>query len=171
MAKSNGASIIDCFATLEDPRIERSKRHKLLDIITIAICAIICGADSWVHIEMFGRSKEEWFQTFLELPGGIPSHDTFGEVFSRLDPEQFQSCFMGWTREVAQLAPGEVVAIDGKTVRRSYDRSRSRQAIHLVSAWASANTMTLARSRQRRSPTRSPPFPGCWNSWTSTGAS
>ena len=86
MAKSNGASIIDCFATLEDPRIERSKRHKLLDIITIAICAIICGADSWVHIEMFGRSKEEWFQTFLELPGGIPSHDTFGEVFSRLDP-------------------------------------------------------------------------------------
>ena len=145
MAKSNGASIIDCFATLEDPRIERSKRHKLLDIITIAICAIICGADSWVHIEMFGRSKEGWFQTFLELPGGIPSHDTLGEVFSRLDPEQFQSCFMGWTREVAQLAPGEVVAIDGKTVRRSYDRSRSRQAIHLVSAWASANTMTLGQ--------------------------
>ena len=145
MAKSNGASIIDCFATLEDPRIERSKRHKLLDIITIAICAIICGADSWVHIEMFGRSKEEWFQTFLELPGGIPSHDTFGEVFSRLDPEQFQSCFMGWTPEVAQLAPGEVVAIDGKTVRRSYDRSRSRQAIHPVSAWASANTMTLGQ--------------------------
>ena len=145
MAKSNGASIIDCFATLEDPRIELSKRHKLLDIITIAICAIICGADSWVHIEMFGRSKEEWSQTFLELPGGIPSHDTLGEVFSRLDPEQFQSCFMGWTREVAQLAPGEVVAIDGKTVRRSYDRSRSRQAIHLVSAWASANTMTLGQ--------------------------
>ena len=145
MAKSKGASIIDCFATLEDPRIERSKRHKLLDIITIAICAIICGADSWVHIEMFGRSKEEWFQTFLELPGGIPSHDTFGEVFSRLNPEQFQSCFMGWTREVAQLAPGEVVAIDGKTVRRSHDRSRNRQAIHLVSAWASANTMTLGQ--------------------------
>ena len=94
---------------------------------------------------MFGRSKEEWFQTFLELPGGIPSHDTLGEVFSRLDPEQFQSCFMGWTREVAQLAPGEVVAIDGKTVRRSYDRSRNRQAIHLVSAWASANTMTLGQ--------------------------
>ena len=81
----------------------------------------------------------------MELPGGIPSHDTFGEVFSRLDPEQFQSCFMGWTREVAQLAPGEVVAIDGKTVRRSYDRSRIRQAVHLVSAWASANTMTLGQ--------------------------
>ena len=90
----------------------------------------ICGADSWVHIEMFGRSKEEWFRTFLELPGGIPSHNTFGEVFSRLDPEQVQSCCMDWTREVAQLARGEVVAIDGKTVRRS----QGRQAIHLVSA-------------------------------------
>ena len=145
MVGQEGASILDCFATLEDPRIERSKRHKLLDIIAIAICATICGADSWVHIEMFGRSKEGWFRTFLELPGGIPSHDTFGQVFSRLDPEQFQSCFMDWTREVARLAQGEVVAIDGKTVRRSHDRSRGRQAIHLVSAWASANTMTLGQ--------------------------
>ena len=119
--------------------------YKLLDIIAIAICATICGADSWVHIEMFGRSKEEWFRTFLELPGGIPSHDTFGEVFSRLDPEQFQSCFMDWTQEVAQLAQGEVVAIDGKTVRRSHDRSQGRGAIHLVSAWASSNTMTLGQ--------------------------
>ena len=145
MTKSRVASIIDCFATLEDPRIERSKRHKLLDIIAIAICATICGADSWVHIAMFGRSKEEWLRTFLELPGGIPSHDTFGEVFSRLDPEQFQSCFMGWTQKVAQLAQGEVVAIDGKTARRSHDRSRGKGAIHLVSAWASANTMTLGQ--------------------------
>ena len=145
MTKSQGASIIECFAALEDPRVERSKRHKLLDIIAIAICATICGADSWVHIEMFGRSKEEWFKTFLELPGGIPCHDTFGEVFSRLDPGQFQSCFMGWTRKVAQLAQGEVVAIDGKTVRRSHDRSRGKGPIHLVSAWASANTMTLGQ--------------------------
>ena len=134
-----------CFASLEDPRIERSKRHKLLDIIAIAICATICGADSWVFVELFGRSKEEWFRTFLELPGGIPSHDTFGEVFSRIDPEQFQSCFMEWTRQVAHLAQGEVVAIDGKTVRRSHDRWRNRKAIHLVSAWASANDMTLGQ--------------------------
>lgn len=145
MAREEGPSILDSFASLEDPRIERSRRHKLLDIIAIAICATICGADSWVHIEMFGRSKEEWFRTFLELPGGIPSHDTFGAVFSRLDAEQFQSCFMDWTREVAQLAQGEVVAIDGKTVRRSHDRSQGRQAIHLVSAWASANAMTLGQ--------------------------
>ena len=145
MVRQGGASILDCFAALEDPRIERSKRHKLLDIVAIAICATICGADSWVHVEMFGRSKEEWFRTFLELPGGIPSHDTFGQVFSRLDPEQFQSCFMDWTQEVAQLAQGEVVAIDGKTVRRSHDRNSGKQAIHLVSAWASANTMTLGQ--------------------------
>ena len=131
MVRVEGPSILDCFASLEGPRIEGSRRHKLLDIIAIAIC----GADSWVHIEMFGRSKEEWFRTFLELPGGIPCHDTFGEVFSRLDPEQFQSCFMNWTQQVAQ---GEVVAINGKRVRRTYDRSPGRQAIHLVSAWASA---------------------------------
>ena len=95
MGGMKGASIIDCFAGLEDPRIERSKLHKLMDIIAIAICATICGADSWVHVEIFGRSKEEWLRTFLELPNGVPSHDTFGAVFSRLDPEQFQSCFYG----------------------------------------------------------------------------
>ena len=145
MAKSQAASIIDCFAVLEDPRVERTRHHTLLDIIAIAICATICGADSWVHMAMFGRSKEEWFKTFWELPGGIPSHDTFGDVFSRLDSEQFQSCFMDWTREVARLAQGEVVAIDGKTVRRSHDRSRGKGAIHLVSAWASLNTMTLGQ--------------------------
>ena len=97
MAESHHVSVLDHFADLDDPRVERTQRHKLVDIIAIAICAIICGADSWVHVELFGRSKLEWFQTFLELPGGIPSHDTFREVFARLDPEQFQSCFMAWT--------------------------------------------------------------------------
>ena len=150
MVESKGASIIGWFATLKDPRIDRTKRHKLLDIIAVAICATICGADSWVHIEMFGRSKEEWFKSFLELPNGIPSHDTFGDVFARLDPEQSQSCFMGWTQQVAQLAQGEVVAIDGKTVRRSHDRSRGQQAIHLVSAWASANSMMLGQVKVER---------------------
>ena len=88
--EGQGASIMDHFRNSEDPRIERSKRHQLLDIIAIAICAVICGADSWIYVEMFGRSKEEWFNSFLDLPNGIPSHDTFGDVFSRLDPEQFQ---------------------------------------------------------------------------------
>ena len=144
-AEGRGTTIIDYFEDLADPRIDRSKRHQLLDIISIAICAVICGADSWVHVELFGKSKEEWFRTFLELPHGIPSHDTFGEVFSRLDPEQFQQCFMEWTQAVADLIPGEVVAIDGKTVRRSHDRQAGKKAIHLVSAWASANTLTLGQ--------------------------
>ena len=137
MREGKGATIMDYFETLEDPRIERCKRHKLLDIIAIAICAVICGADSWVYIELFGKSREEWFRTFLELPNGVPSHDTFGDVFSRLDPEQFQQCFMAWTQAVSQLLPGEVVAIDGKTVRRSHDRNSGKRTIHLVSAWAS----------------------------------
>ena len=145
MREGKGASIMDYFGTLEDPRIDRCKRHQLLDIIAIAICAVICGADSWVHIELFGKSKLEWFQTFLELPHGIPSHDTFGDVFSRLDPEQFQQRFMAWPQAVSDLIPGEVVAIDGKTVRRSHDRNAGKRAIHLVSAWASANTLTLGQ--------------------------
>ena len=163
MAESHHVSILDHFADLDDPRVERTRRHKLVDIIAIAICAIICGADSWVHVDLFGRSKLEWFQTFLELPNGVPSHDTFGDVFARLDPEQFQSCFMAWTQAIAELLPGEVVAIDGKTARRSYDRAGSKRAMHLVSAWATRNTLTLGqgRSGRRRSPMRSPPFLNC----------
>ena len=147
MREGKGASIMDYFETLEDPRIDRCKRHQLLYIIAIAICAVICGADSWVYIELFGKSKLEWFQTFLELPHGVPSHDTFGDVFARLDPEQFQSCFMAWTQAIAELLPGEVVAIDGKTARRSYDRAGSKRAMHLVSAWATRNTLTLGQVR------------------------
>ena len=98
MRKRNSVSIMDGFDTLEDPRVDRCKRHHLLDIIAIAICAVICGADSWVYIELFGKSKEESFRTFLELPHGIPSHDNFGDVFSWLDPERFQRCFIAGTR-------------------------------------------------------------------------
>ena len=115
MTQPPNATILDHFADLDDPRVERTRRHKLVDIIAIAICATICGADSWVHVELFGKGKLEWFQTFLELPGGIPSHDTFGDVFARLDPAQFQNCFVSWTQAIAELLPGEVVAIDGKT--------------------------------------------------------
>ena len=147
MAESHHVSVLDHFADLDDPRVERTRRHKLVDIIAIAICAIICGADSWVHVELFGRSKLEWFQTFLELPGGIPSHDTFGDVFARLDPEQFQSCFMAWTQAIAELLPEEVVAIDGKTARRSHDCAGGKGAMHLVSAWATQNTLTLGQVR------------------------
>ena len=140
MAGPPKATILDHFADLDDPRVERTRRHQLVDIIAIAICATICGADSWVQVELFGKSKLEWFQTFLELPGGIPSHDTFGDVFARLDPTQFQNCFVSWTQAIAQLLPGEVVAIDGKTARRSYDRAGSKGAMHMVSARATRNT-------------------------------
>ena len=145
MREGKGASIMDYFETLEDPRIDRRQRHQLLDIMAIAICAVICGADSWVYIELFGKSKLAWFQTFLELPHGIPSHDTFGDVCSRLDPEQFQQCCMAWTQAVSDLVPGEVVSRrrqDGT----AFPRPQCGQAGHpLVSAWASANTLTLGQ--------------------------
>ena len=125
MEEGRRRSLVDYFEDLEDPRVERGKRHSLLDIITIAICAVICGADTWVYVEMFGKSKEEWFRTFLDLPNGIPSHDTpaFAGAGSSVRfspgwiPERFQECFMEWSQGVAELLPGEVVAIDGKTVR------------------------------------------------------
>ncbi|MDA0263295.1 MAG: ISAs1 family transposase [Chloroflexi bacterium] len=147
MAEATGAPIVEYFAALEDPRIERTKRHKLLDIVSIAICGTICGADNWVDIELFGNCKEKWFRTFLELPNGIPSHDTFGDVFARLDPEQFQHCFVEWVQAVAEVTQGEVVAIDGKTVRRSHDRTLGKQAIHMVNVWASANGLALGQAK------------------------
>jgi predicted transposase YbfD/YdcC len=147
MVEFTGAPIAEYFAALQDPRVDRTKRHNLLDIITIAICGTICGADSWVDIELFGRCKEAWFRTFLELPNGIPSHDTFGDVFARLDPEQFQRCFIEWVQALARVSQGEVVAIDGKTVRRSHDRTLGKQAIHMVNVWASANGLALGQTK------------------------
>lgn len=140
-------SIGQHFSDLEDPRIDRTKHHRLLDIIAIAICGVICGADNWVDLELFGRSKEEWLKRFLSLPNGIPSHDTFGRVFARLDPEQFAQCFTSWVKAVSQLTQGQVVAIDGKTLRRSHDRSNGKSAIHVVSAWASANHLVLGQTK------------------------
>ncbi len=147
MAESTGASIMEHFASVDDPRIDRTKRHKLLDIVTIAICGTICGADSWVDIELFGNCKQEWFKSFLELPNGIPSHDTFGDVFARLDPDQFQHCFIEWVQAVAEVTQGQVVAIDGKTVRRSHDRTLGKRAIHMVNVWASANGLVLGQAK------------------------
>ena len=147
MVKVTDEPIAQYFGELDDPRIDRSKRHTLLDIITIALCGIICGADSWVDIELFGKCKEDWFRTFLELPNGIPSHDTFGDVFARLDPEQFQRCFMEWVQAVAQVTQGEVVAIDGKTVPRSHDRTLGKKAIHMVNVWASSNGLALGQTK------------------------
>lgn len=114
---------------MEDPRVERTKQHKLIDIITIAICAVICGADTWVARETYGRAKYEWLKNLLELPNGIPSHDTVARVFARLKPEQFQQCFLNWIKSVSSIIQGEVVAIDGKTLRHSYDSGADKGAI------------------------------------------
>lgn len=144
-AESAYGSIGQHFNDLADPRIDRTKHHQLLDIIAIAICGVICGADNWVDLELFGRSKEAWLKRFLSLPNGIPSHDTFGRVFARLDPGKFAQCFTSWVKAVNQLTQGQVIAIDGKTLRRSHDRANGKGAIHLVSAWASANHLVLGQ--------------------------
>lgn len=137
----------DAFADLADPRVDRTKEHHLLDIVAITICAVMCGADSWVAIEEFGKAKQTWLQRFLALPGGIPSHDTFGRVFAALDAEQFQHGFLHWVRAVWPATAGEVIAVDGKTLRRSHDRSNGKEAIHLVSAWAGQARLVLAQRK------------------------
>jgi len=145
MDSSIAALLTERFAGLEDPRTGRATRHELIDVVVIAICAVICGADSWVDVEMFGKSKKSWLSQLLALPNGIPSHDTFGRVFARLNPVQFERCFKEWVRTVNEVVEGEVVAIDGKTVRGSHNRASGKSAIHMVSAWASANRLVLGQ--------------------------
>lgn len=145
METNLAASINKHFANLEDPRIDRTKLHKLLDILVIAICAVICGADNWEEVQLFGESKEAWFRTILELPNGIPSHDTFWRLFAKLDPEQFQQSFVSWVASVSEVTRGQVIAIDGKTLRRSHDQGLGRGAIDMVSAWATANHLVLGQ--------------------------
>lgn len=141
------AAIEQHFGNLNDPRIDRTKLHKLLDILVIAICAIVAGADNWEDIADFGQAKIDWFKTFLELPNGIPSHDTFNRVFARLDPKQFQDGFLRWIRAVSEVIAGQVIAIDGKVLRRSHDRGIGKAAIDMVSAWASANRLVLGQMK------------------------
>jgi len=147
-------SISEHFATLSDPRAERGKEHLLVDILTITLCAVICGADDWVAVATFGETKESWLRTFLALPNGIPSHDTFGRVFRVLDPDEFRRCFLEWVRAVvggggAAGEPGglgqQVVAVDGKTLRRSHDRRSGKEALHLVSAWATTSGLVVGQ--------------------------
>jgi predicted transposase YbfD/YdcC len=145
MSETPVASIEEHFGNLEDERKDKGKRHQLLDIIIIAICGVICGAEGWSDVEVFGKAKRKWLEQFLTLPHGIPSHDTFGRVFAQIDPEQFETSFHSWIQAVFELTEGQVVAIDGKTVRRSHDRRNDKAAIHLVSAWATANHLVLGQ--------------------------
>ena len=137
-------NILEHFSELGDPR-EDNKRHQLLDIITILICASICGAEKWDDIEAFGKAKEQWFRRYLKLPHGIPSHDTLGRVFALLDPEQFNRCFLSWVQAINPRHNQEIISVDGKTLRRSHDKSNGKAAIHMVSAWANKAGLTLGQ--------------------------
>ncbi len=138
-------TIGDHFSVLADPRMVNKSDHKLLDIIVITICAVICGADTFTEIEDYGVAKYDWFTRFLDLPNGIPSHDTFGRVFSILNPEDFQNCFQEWIKTVASVTSGEIIAIDGKTLRRSHDRANNKSAIHMINAWACHNRLCIGQ--------------------------
>jgi len=151
--------LVERFADLEDPRCPGKVEHRLMDILVIAVCAVIAGAESWEDA-LYGRSKLAWLRQFLALPNGIPAHDTFRRVFMLMDPDAFEVCFTAWVDTLAPpVTPGgpEVVAIDGKTLRGSFDRGRERSPLHRVSAWASAAWTA--------SPTRSRPFRSCWTVW------
>jgi predicted transposase YbfD/YdcC len=145
MSSEEPISLIISFQELPDPRVEGRCDHKLIDIIVIAVCAVIAGAESWVDVADFGEARRDWLSTFLELPGGIPSHDTFGRFFAALDAEAFQTAFIRWVEGVFRISKGQVIAIDGKTLRRSHNRSIGKDAIHMVNAWATRNGIALGQ--------------------------
>lgn len=135
------------FGQITDPRVERTRAHQLLDIITIALFAVLAGADSWVAIETYGNAKRSWLETFLALPNGIPSHDTFARVFARLDPSALEASFQQWMRALVSSLEAQVIAIDGKTLKGSYDRERGVKALQMVSAWASEHRLVLGQCK------------------------
>jgi len=145
MARPVPTSLVAHFRRIPDPRVRRTRRHALVDVLVITLCAVICSADDWVSIAQFGRAKRKWFRRFLTLRHGIPSHDTFGRVFAALDPETIQAAFLAWVETVADLLPGEVIAVDGKTLRRTFDTVSAKAAIHLVSAWATQQGLCLGQ--------------------------
>ena len=139
------SSIIEHFSSLSDPRTkEHKKEHKLIDILFITIAAVICGAEDWNDIEYYGEEKEEWLKTILELPSGIPSHDTFNRVFSLIDPEELQKCFISWVQSIAKISEGQIISIDGKRMRHSGEKGK-KAIIHMVSAWSHDNSMVLGQ--------------------------
>jgi len=140
-------TITDYFSVLPDPRRDKCKKHLLIDIITIAILAVIGGADNFVDIEEFGEAKQEWLKSFLSLENGIPSHDTFRRVFGLIDPAQFRECFVGWIAAIQTVTKPEVVAVDGKTLRGTIDRARGKSALQMVSAWACQSQLSLGQLR------------------------
>jgi predicted transposase YbfD/YdcC len=143
--ESHPQSFVFHFSAIEDPRIERTKEHSLIDILVVALCAMLCGAEGFVDFEEFGNAKIAFLRSFLDLSNGVPSHDTFRRVFALLDPAQFAECFRNWTESLRETIGTEIVAIDGKTLRRSHDRAHGREPIHMVSAWARENGLVLGQ--------------------------
>jgi predicted transposase YbfD/YdcC len=135
---------ISYFTELTDPRVDRSKDHLMEDIIFITIAAVICGAETWNDIENYGKAKESWLRQYLQLPNGIPSHDTFNRFFSALDPDEFEQAFLSWIKDISELTKGDVVSIDGKTICGSRNGD-SKRAVHIVSAWSKANQLSLGQ--------------------------
>jgi len=140
-------SLVKQFALIQDPRVERTKKHQLTDILVIAILAVIAGAQGWEDIENYGISKQQWLEEFLALPNGIPSDDTFRRVFEFIDPEALNRCFLKWVETLVTKMGGEIIPIDGKTIRGSYDRSNGKSALHVISAWASEQRLVLAQMK------------------------
>jgi len=147
MDNQPAASLIRNFEDLPDPRTGNATAHIFLEILIIAILAVICGADGWSDVELFGKNKKAWLKTFLELPKGIPSHDTFGRVFAKIKPEEFQKRFIIWVQAVEKLTTGQVIAVDGKKLRRSHDQEAGKAAIYMVSAWATQNQLVLGQTK------------------------
>jgi len=143
-AKKPSVCIQDHFADLTDPR-RREGTYPLINIVTIALCAVICGADDFVAIERFGNTKRDWLARFLDLGEGIPSHDRFNAILAAIRPEEFEACLLSWIQALHEITAGQVVAIDGKTLRRSYDKASGKSAIHMVSAWATTNHVSLGQ--------------------------
>ena len=138
-------SIMEIFEELPEPRRGNAIRHKLLDVITIGILAIICGYDDYTEMELFGQMREQWLRKFLELPGGIPSHDTFGDIFAAINPMRFHECFAQWVQGVREKISDEIIAVDGKTIRGSRNDAKGKRATHIVSAWAHENRLVLGQ--------------------------
>nr|WP_319492443.1 ISAs1 family transposase [uncultured Desulfobacter sp.] len=142
---SSNITLISEFSKINDPRLDRQKLHNLIDIFAITVCAVICGASTWNEIEQYGQSKYDWLKTFLALPNGIPSHDTIRRIFIIIDPEEFRTAFIDWVASIRPLLPETVIAVDGKTLRRSHDKTNGKSAIHVVSAWASDANLVLGQ--------------------------
>lgn len=138
-------SLVSHLCTVLDPRVNRTLLHPLVSVLVLVVCAVICGAETFVSIELWGKSKQQWLSTFLDLPNGIPSHDTIGRILGQIDPDGFRQAFIAWMNSLAQLNAGEVVALDGQTLRRSFDRASNKSAIHMVSAFATANNLVLGQ--------------------------